>query len=67
MNIGGVVKIQSTAYTNAEEFFREVKPPYFEDYTIELVNATTGCYNDAIKKVARGAIMFILGIMLLIL
>lgn len=43
------IKIQSVNYgSNFSAFFRDVKPPFFEDYDIEIVDGTDNCYDSAI-------------------
>ena len=67
MNINGDVKIQSMAYSSAEQFFKDVKPPYFEDYAIEFVDGTENCYNTALSFAAKSAIVIILGLVMFFL
>jgi len=43
------IKIQSRDYKTYEDFFKDIKPPFFEDYDVEFVDGTTDCYNIAHK------------------
>jgi hypothetical protein len=49
LNINGDIKIQSLSYKSPQEFFNDVKPPFFEDYNVVFVDGTTDCYNYGIK------------------
>ena len=49
LNINGDIKIQSLSYKSHQDFFRDVKPPFFEDYNIVLVDGTSDCYNYGMK------------------
>ena len=47
------IKIQSIAYKNYEEFFNDVKPPYFENYKIVFKDGTNGCFNNALARTLK--------------
>ncbi len=44
---GKTILIQSKDLTNATDFFNKVLPPFFENYTIAIVNSDQPCYNSA--------------------
>ncbi len=48
LNVNGDIKIQSLQYKSAKEFFNEIKPPYFEDYEIQIVDGIDGCFDWAV-------------------
>ena len=39
--------IPSKEWSNAYDFFKEVKPPYFEDYEIQIVTEGDDCFSKA--------------------
>jgi hypothetical protein len=41
--------IQSVDYKTPQDFFNDIKPPFFDDYTIVLVDGIEDCYNIAMK------------------
>lgn len=41
--------MQSKQWPNAYAFFAEVKPPYFEDYTIRIVSDDQPCFDAAFR------------------
>ena len=42
------VLIQSLDLTTSEQFFKEVLPPYFEDYKIQISDDNTNCWTGAL-------------------
>jgi hypothetical protein len=53
------VYIQSLEYPTYVQFFDKIKPPFFENYTIEFVDGITDCYNISHKL---GGFMLVLAL-----
>ena len=47
------IKIQSQAYKNASYFFKDILPPFFENYQIELVDGLDNCFDWGIKALVK--------------
>ena len=52
------IKIQSLNYKNASEFFKDVKPPFFEGYTV-VISDKGNCYDAAISTLSAGLLLLI--------
>ena len=49
LKVNNVMKIQSVDYKKIEDFFNDIKPPYFEDYTVIISdkNDPNYCFDNA--------------------
>lgn len=54
--------LPSLEWENAYEFFKEVKPPLFEDYEIVIVTEGDDCFNDAGKLGLMAFLMIFIAI-----
>ena len=46
-SVGGNIYIPSTRWSSAQAFFDEVKPPFFEDFTIVIGTDDNNWYNSS--------------------